>query len=34
MEKPLESLKNRYQNNFKSVRGGDYVHFLYYKCHK
>ena len=30
--------KNRYQNNLQSMKGGesvfDYVHLLYYKCHK
>ena len=30
--------KNRYQNNLESMKGGesvfDYVHLLYYKCHK
>ena len=34
----FDSLKNRYQNNFQSVRDSefffDYVHLLYYKCHK
>ena len=32
------SLKNRYQNNLESTKGSevvfDYVHLLYYKCHK
>ena len=32
------SLKNRYQNNFESMKDSelvfDYVHLLYYKCHK
>ena len=34
----FDSLKNRYQNNFKSMKGSqlvfDYVHLLYYKCYK
>ena len=34
----FDSLKNRYQNNLKSVKGSefvfDYVHLLYYKFHK
>ena len=34
----LDSLKNRFQNNFGSIKGSefvfDYVHLLYYKCHK
>ena len=34
----LDSLKNRYQNNLQLIRGSvfdfDYVHLLYYKCHK
>ena len=34
----FDSLKNRYQNNLKSMKGSefvfDYVHLLYYKCHK
>ena len=33
-----DSLKNRYQNSLESMKGSefvsDYVHFLYYKCHK
>ena len=37
IEKLFNSLKNRYQNNFQSMRGiefvFDYVHLLYYKCH-
>ena len=32
------SLKNRYQNDLESMKGSefvfDYVHLLYYKCHK
>ena len=37
MEELFKSLLNRYQNNLeKSVSGSvvDYVHLLYYKCHK
>ena len=34
----INSLKNRYQNNLKSIKGNefvfDYIHLLYYKCHK
>ena len=34
----FDSLKNRYQNNLQPMRGSefvfDYVHLLYYKCHK
>ena len=34
----FDSLKNRYQNNLESKKGTefifDYVHLLYYKCHK
>ena len=34
----FDSLKNRYQNNLESIRGReyvfDYVHLMYYKCHK
>ena len=34
----FDSLKNRYQNNFESMNGGefvfDYAHLLYYKCNK
>ena len=34
----LDSLKNRYQNNLKSMKGSDFVvdhvQLLYYKCHK
>ena len=33
-----DSLKYRYQNNLESMKGiefvFDYVHLLYYKCHK
>ena len=31
-------MKNRYQKNLESMKGGDfffdYVHLLYYKCHR
>ena len=34
----FKSLKNRYQNILESMKGSefvlDYVHLLYYKCHK
>ena len=34
----LYSLKNRYQNNLESMEGSvfvfDYVHLLFYKCHR
>ena len=34
----FDSLKNRYNNNLESMKGSDfvfnYVHLLYYKCHK
>ena len=34
----FKSLKNRYQNNFESMKVRefvfDYVHLLYYKCYK
>ena len=34
----FDSLKNRYQNNLESMKGSefvfDYVHLMYYKCHK
>ena len=34
----FDSLKNRYQNDLKSIKGSefvlDYVHLLYYKYHK
>ena len=33
-----ESIKNRYQNNLESIKGSkfifDFVHLLYYQCHK
>ena len=35
---PIDSLKNRYQNNFESIKGSDfvldYVYLMYYKYHK
>ena len=38
MEELFKSLKNRYQSNLESMKGSwfvfDYVHLLYYKCHK
>ena len=38
MKKLFDSPKNRYQNNLESMNGSkfvsDYVHLLYYKCHK
>ena len=38
IEELFKSLKNRYQNNFESMKVKmfvlDYVHLLYYKCHK
>ena len=38
IKKLFKSLKNRYQNNLESMKGSefvfDYVHLLYYKCHK
>ena len=34
----FDSLKNRYGNNLESMKGSgivfDYVHLLYYNCHK
>ena len=34
----FESLRNRYQNNLVSIKGSEfvfnYVHLLYYRCHK
>ena len=34
----FDSLKNRYQNNFESMKGSefvfDYIHLLYHMCHK
>ena len=34
----FDSLKNKYQNKLESMKGSDfafdYVHLLYYKCHK
>ena len=38
LEERSHSLKNRYQNNLKSMKGSefvfDFVHLFYYKCHK
>ena len=38
IEELFNSHKNRYENNVESTRGSgfafDYVHLLYYKCHK
>ena len=38
MEELFDSLKKRYQNNLETIRDSefviDYVHLLYYKCHK
>ena len=38
IEKCFNSLKKRNQNNLQSIRSSefvlDYVHLLYYKCHK
>ena len=38
LKKLFKSLKNRYQNNFESMKSSesvfDNVHLLYYKCHK
>ena len=38
IEELVDLLKNRYQNNLESMRGSefafDYVHLMYYKCHK
>ena len=35
---PIDSLKNRYENNFESIKGSDsvldYVYLMYYKYHK
>ena len=37
-KKTFDSLKNRKQNNLEAMRGSEivfnYVHLLYYKCHK
>ena len=33
-EELFTSLKNRNQNNLESMKGSDYVHLLYYKCHE
>ena len=38
IKKIFKSIKNRYQNYLESMKGSefvyDYVHLLYYKCHK
>ena len=38
IKKLFDSLKNRYLDNLESMKGidfvFDYVHLLYYKCHK
>ena len=38
IKEDFDSLKNRYQNNLKSLKSSellsDYVHFLYHKFHK
>ena len=38
IKKLFDSLKNRYQNNLESMKSSefvfDYVHILYYRCHK
>ena len=38
IKEPFDSLKNRYKNNLESIKDSDfvldYVHLLYYKCHK
>ena len=38
IKEPFDSFKNRYQNNLQSMKGSelvfDYVHLLYYECHK
>ena len=38
IKEPFDSLKNRYLNNLKSMKGSDFVfnygHLLYSKCHK
>ena len=38
LKKLFKSLKNRYQNNFESMKSSesvfDNVHLLYHKCHK
>ena len=38
IKEPFDSLKDRYQNNLESMKDSDfvfdYVHFLYYTCHK
>ena len=38
IEELFDSLKNRYESNLESIKDSefvfDYVHLLYYKCHK
>ena len=38
MKELFDSLKNRYQNNFESIKRSeflfDYIQLLYYKCHE
>ena len=38
IKKLFKSFKNRYRNSLESMKGSefvfDYVHLLYYKCHK
>ena len=38
IKKLFDSLKNRSQNNFESIKGSefvfDHIHLMYYKCHK
>ena len=38
IKEPFDSLKNSYQNNLESMKDSqfvfNYVHLLYYKCHK
>ena len=35
---PIDSLQNRYENNFEAIKGSDsvldYVYLMYYKYHK
>ena len=38
MKEPFDSLRNRYQNIWESMKGSEflfhYAYLLYYKCHK
>ena len=34
IEELFDSLKNRYQSNFESMKGNGFVFYLYFKCHK